>query len=65
MNTILVYRDSDCWMSETLKDGKPDEQLIKYFGTNLLPTAFTVSEKPHVVVKELERLNPTAQVLIK
>ena len=65
MKTLLIYQDAQCWMVEELIDGKPSEMLIQYFGTHKLPSAFTASEKPQVVVKELERLNPTAQVLIK
>lgn len=41
-----------------------DPRTIEVFGTDTLPTGFTEHAKPELVVGELRRLNPDADIVL-
>lgn len=59
---IKVVRKDDGWFTEHLIDGKPDQQLIKLFGTNVIPTPWSSDTDKGSVVEDLTVRNPNSNV---
>lgn len=60
---ILSYSLSEqCWVAETLVDGKPCPECLDQFGTHVLPTAFSWTTDGWKVRSEIKRMNPQAEV---
>lgn len=57
----MVQQD-ESWFTEHLIDGKPDQQLIKLFGTNVIPTPWSSDTDRGSVVEELTVRNPNSKV---
>lgn len=64
MKSISLHRWAKGWMATTTIDGQPDPEQIDLFGTATLPTAFTAAALPAVVMREIQSLNPDADVTI-
>lgn len=66
MKTILLTNDltAKCWIATELIDGKANPELINLFGTHKLPTSFTNQASGKIVYTEVQRLNPTAKVIL-
>jgi len=50
------------WLARHTGAGADD--VMALFGTNVLPTPFSASVSPDVVLARIEELNPDAQVVI-
>ena len=57
----VVERDGE-WLTEHAVDGSPDEQLIRLFGTNTIPTPWSADKSREEVVEELAVRNPNSSV---
>ena len=55
METIQLYKGRNCWMAAFIKDGKPNQDIIRQFNTHHLPTPFTTSA-PFETVKQTVQL---------
>jgi hypothetical protein len=64
MKAISLHRSSKGWTATTTINGEPDPEQIDLFGTATIPTAFTAAALPAVVMREIARLNPDADVTI-
>ena len=59
--TILVTRSARGF--DATFSGPEAENVIRLFGTNVIPTAFTPKARIETVMSELQRLNPGALVI--
>ncbi|MCY4580467.1 MAG: hypothetical protein OXD31_15660 [Chloroflexi bacterium] len=59
---IKVVQQDDAWYTEHLIDGEPDQQLIKLFGTNVIPTPWSSDSDKSTVMEELTVRNPNSSV---
>ena len=59
---IKVVEQDDGWCTEHLIDGEPDQQLIKLFGTNVIPTPWSADTDRDHVTQELSVRNPNSTV---
>ena len=59
---IKVVQQDESWFTEHLIDGEPDQQLIKLFGTNVIPTPWSSDTDRGNVVEELMVRNPNSNV---
>ena len=59
---IKVVQQDGSWLTEHLIDGEPDQQLIKLFGTNVIPTPWSSDTDRGNVVEELTVRNPNSNV---
>ena len=59
---IKVVQQDGAWHTEHLIDGAPDQQLVKLFGTNVIPTPWSSETDRDVVVDELSVRNPNSKV---
>ena len=59
---IKVVQKDGSWFTEHLIDGEPDQQLIKLFGTNVIPTPWSSDADRGSVVEELTVRNPNSKV---
>ena len=57
----VVERDGK-WLTEHVVDGSPDEQLVRLFGTNVIPTPWSADKSRDEVVEELAVRNPNSSV---
>lgn len=57
----VVERDGK-WLTEHVVDGSPDQQLIRLFGTNTIPTPWSSDKSRDEVVEELSVRNPNSRV---
>ena len=57
----VVERDGK-WLTEHVVDGSPDQQLIRLFGTNTIPTPWYSDKSRDEVVEELSVRNPNSSV---
>lgn len=63
--TIRLSNSRTGWLAEHLDArGKPDENIISLFGTNILPTPFTHLAGWKVIFSEISRLNPEKNVVV-
>lgn len=62
MNTITLRRESNCWTATWA--GPRAEEIKSLFGTATIPTAFTASAAPDVVLAAVKKLNPEHLVLL-
>lgn len=60
MEQIQLFKTSEGWMSRS-----DDPLVVEVFGTDTLPTAFTAEAPAAVVLAEIQKLNPQAQVSIE
>ena len=59
---IKVVQQDDAWYTEHLIEGEPDQQLIKLFGTNVIPTPWSSDSDKSTVMEELTVRNPNSSV---
>ena len=59
---IKVVQQDEGWVTEHLIDGAPDKQLVKLFGTNVIPTPWSSDTDRDKVVEELSVRNPNSKV---
>jgi len=59
MKTIKLINSSQGWLARFIND----DEVLKLFGTDTIPTAFTEQASPMVVKQAIEKLNPTYRVL--
>lgn len=59
---IKVVEQGGKWLTEHLVDGSPDQQLIKMFGANTIPTPWSSETSREDVVRELAARNPNSTV---
>lgn len=64
--TLRAYRSTAarCWMVDG-SQGRAARQLIPLFGTDQLPTAFTLDANPFDVGMALQRLNPGHRIIVE
>lgn len=55
---IKLQTTADGIMAHYLVSGKPDEEVVRLFGTHIIPTAFTNACSMPRATLEIERLNP-------
>jgi hypothetical protein len=60
METIIIRRADTCYTATFT-----DAAVRDLFGTDTLPTAYGVGDDPDFVRQEIERLNPTCDVLMR
>jgi hypothetical protein len=58
--TIILKRSENCWIAH--HEGDRADELQELFGTTDIPTAFTEKADPEIVLAEIRRLNPGADV---
>ena len=58
MKEIVLQNTSKGIVCHWYTNGKPDEYVLKLFGTHILPSAFTSLADPVKVTAEIKRLNP-------
>jgi hypothetical protein len=49
-------------MAHWLVSGQPDPEIVKAFGTNIIPTPYIGASTMPKAIKEIERLNPDHKV---
>lgn len=54
---LIKSESAKCWMSHT-----NDPRVKELFGTDRIPTAFTLDASPDFVLAQVQRLNPNADV---
>ena len=59
---IKVVEQDGNWFTEHLIDGEPDQQLVKLFGTNVIPTPWSSDTSRDSVVEDLSVRNPNSSV---
>ena len=59
---IKVVQQDEGWVTEHLIDGVPDKQLVKLFGTNVIPSPWSSGTDRDKVVEELTVRNPNSTV---
>ena len=59
---IKVVQQDGNWLTEHQIDGEPDQQLVKLFGTNVIPTPWSSDTDRDLVVQELSVRNPNSTV---
>lgn len=59
MYRIELFLDNGTWMARS-----NDPMIVRLFGTDTLPTAFTTYTPVETVKARIERLNPSAQVVV-
>ena len=59
---IKVVQKEEGWFTEHLIDGEPDSQLIKLFGTNVIPTPWAADTDQAQVIEDLSVRNPNSTV---
>lgn len=59
---IKVVEQDGNWVTEHLIDGEPDQQLVKLFGTNVIPTPWSSDTDRGSVVEDLSVRNPNSTV---
>lgn len=64
MKRIEVYKGTDSWMTAQFFNEKPDAECMKWFGTHVLPAAFTLAASAEQVIASLQRLNLDAVVVL-
>lgn len=62
--SIQLYTQNGSWICAFLSDNSPDQEIIKLFGTHHLPTAFRATMPSHLVLAEIQKLNPDSVVTI-
>lgn len=62
MKTIRLFTLNGLWMAEYTGDDM--QRIVDLFGSNILPTAFTVKTTAEAVLKTIQELNPDATVLV-
>lgn len=60
METIIIRKTDTCYTATFT-----DPAVSDLFGTDTLPTAYGASDDPDFVRQEIERLNPTCDVLMR
>ena len=61
-DSIVLRSSRDGWMAEFY--GPHADEVVRLFGTNVLPTAFTSQAEHSVVKAEIDRLNPGIEVVL-
>lgn len=59
MKEIRLVRGSQGWLAQFVGD----ENTVRLFGTDTIPTAFTDKASPNMVKRTIERLNPQSKVV--
>ncbi len=59
MKTIKLINSSQGWLARFINDDK----VLRLFGTDTIPTAFTENASPMVVKAQIEKLNPEHKVV--
>ena len=59
---IKVVQQDEGWVTEHFIDGEPDKQLVKLFGTNVIPSPWSSGTDRDKVVEELTVRNPNSTV---
>lgn len=59
-STIYLARTAQGWVARAY--GPYGEEIRRLFGTNELPTGFTVNASSSFVLTEIARLNPDCEV---
>lgn len=62
MSTITLTNDGRSWIATTT--GPNEALLLELFGTTSLATAFTAEASPELVRANIQRLNPSARVVV-
>lgn len=50
---ILIYKSENCWIARF-----EDPEILKTFRTTDIPTPFTETAEPEMVIKHLQKRNP-------
>ena len=59
---IMLQATAQGLMALWLVDGQPDADVVRLFGTHILPTGWTGAESMDEAVREIRRLNPGVRV---
>ena len=59
MKVIKLINSSRGWLARF----EDDEEIIKNFGTDTIPTAFTEKASPMMVMAEIQKRNPNSLVV--
>lgn len=59
---INVEKSDTRWTTVHIVDGEPDSQLIKIFGTHIIPSPFPANMEKGAVIEELRVRNPNSTV---
>jgi hypothetical protein len=64
MNTIELQRSAAaaCWVA--VHKGPHAEEIVRLFGTDTLPTAFTAAARAETVHRVIADLNPNCRVMV-
>ncbi len=57
MKRIELIQAGQGWMAAHYVDGRPNAEIVKHFGTHILPTAFTALAPKDKVVRTIQALN--------
>ncbi len=66
MKTIIIHFDPESGNinAENLVNGNPDPEVLRLFGTHILPTPYTNPTRLEYVQYQIQHLNPDANVYI-
>ena len=62
-DAIELYRAPSAWMARSI--GPHSAEIIRLFGTDVLPTAFTPAASPADVLESIQKLNPDKRVYLR
>lgn len=66
MRRIELFRTNTGWeCAQFDEDGRPCIEIIRLFGSHILPTAFTARAPAALVLGEITRLNPEHTVVLR
>ena len=62
-NTITLSRTDQGWMAEY--SGPIRQEIFNLFHTAIIPTSFTARANHQVVQREIQRLNPEYNIIVR
>ena len=61
---IVLFREGTLWMAQ-YSAGPGRDTALRLFGTDAIPTAFTIQAPPDMVLVRIQELNPDALVRLR
>lgn len=61
---IELMKNEKGWNAAEYIDGKPSPELLRFFGTHILPLPYTAAASADMVLANTTQLNPSAVVML-
>lgn len=65
MKQMIIKKSLNCVVAEHLVNGQPEQEIIKLFGTHILPLPYTEQADLEIIKQELIRLNPGYKIEVE